>query len=445
MRKKTYIAIMDFLRGVIKGTDYEGHVFAVGGCERDKRLGNLIKDIDLVVDIPNGGIRFAQFLHEHGLTTWEPVVYEHFGTAMFCLKEFPDVELEAVQTRKECYRDIESRNPDTAYGTLQDDCTRRDFTVNAFYYNISEDKELDLNGHSTEDLENKIIRTCGNPEIIFNEDPLRVLRLVRFASRLSFTIDNETFECAKKYVDRLTIISKERIHDEFMKMCGVSNFDQFSEAMFLLWDLGAFKYIIPYFDKFSHGDVYYFIRRMADFWWNAHETPSIETVFAAMLIHDEDAEKELRSLKCSNDFINEVMFLINTNNEFDDAMFDEGDYWEDEMCNFRRFMHKCGSEKRMKNMLRINSMTADEFFEWDYDFWEKGCQFNDYSAQNEKFYTYTLPVDGNDVMEVLGIEPSERVRNVLNKLWKFVWVNPDKTDKESIMNYLKYIKDNGEY
>ena len=102
------------------GREFEGHVYSVGGCERDKHLGlKEIKDIDLVVDLPNNsGIRFANWLYSIGLTISKPVVYENFGTAMFKLSAFPDEEIEVVHTRKEIYRDKNSRNPETDYGTI---------------------------------------------------------------------------------------------------------------------------------------------------------------------------------------------------------------------------------------------------------------------------------------------------------------------------------------
>lgn len=434
-----YKEIINAIRELIRGTRFEGKVYSVGGCERDKRLHRSIKDIDLVVALPNGGIALANYLHEIGETVFAPVVYEHFGTAMFCLKKFPDVELETVQTRKECYHDMESRNPETAYGTIQDDCTRRDFTVNAFYYDISNDKELDLNGNSENDLRDCIIRTCGDPEIIFNEDPLRVLRMVRFAAKLGFEVEEKTFECAKKYVDRLSIISRERIRDEFMKMtCPSADFYNTIDAYYLLWDLGAFKYIIPYLHKFGHKDVYRFREHMHDIVCNLVGWDNDAAFIAAMLYDDPDVEQELRDLKFTNDFIKEVMFYINTSKEFLEAMENE-DYDENEMFIFRRFMHKCGSERRMKYMLLIDGDTNDIFFDWDRNYWDEGCLFNQYSKENEKFYTYKLPVDGNDVMRVLNIGPSKKVQVALDRLLNFVFVNPDHDGREDLLAYLEQI------
>ena len=436
MKQERYEEILNRLKTLIEGSIFEGHVYSVGGCERDVKLGKPIKDIDLVVDIQNGGIMLAEWLYNNGELLWAPVIYQNFGTAMFVLKGFPDEELEAVQTRKECYRDINSRDPETAFGTIHDDCTRRDFTVNAFYRNISTGESIDFNGNSEADLEGKIIRTCGDPEIIFNEDPLRILRMVRFSSRLGFKIEDKTFECAKKYVDRLSIISRERIHDEFIKMCSVRDFSQFLTAITTIWDLGAFKYIIPYLGNLNHLQIYYLIDRIYDFWsYNVYPKP--EELFAAMLYNDPDAEEEMKELKCCNDFINEVMFYINTSKEYVKILETDEYYDENETYIFRRFMHVCGSSRKLQIVLSINSTLYDMFFDYSYGY--ECSLFRELENENMMFYGYKLPVDGNDVMNVLGIGPSEKVKIVLDRLLKFVFVNPDHSDRDSLMRYLEQI------
>ena len=217
MKLEIYEQIVSILKSIIKDTKFENHTYTVGGCERDRILGNEIKDIDIVVDLPRGGIELAEYLYENEDLVHAPVIYENFGTVMFRLIDFPDIELEAVHTRKETYRG-DSRNPETAFGTIEEDCQRRDFSVNAFYRNISTGKTYDFNGNSKKDLLNKEIRACGDPDVIFGEDPLRILRAFRFADRLGFRLDGLTFLGMNKHCDRLSIISQERITDEFNKI-----------------------------------------------------------------------------------------------------------------------------------------------------------------------------------------------------------------------------------
>lgn len=442
MTQKVYTDIMAYLRKAIKGSLYEGHVFAVGGCERDKRLGNEIKDIDLVVDLPSGGIRFANWLHKEGLTVWSPVVYEHFGTAMFCLKEFPDIELETVQTRKECYHDMESRNPETAYGTIMDDCTRRDFTVNAFYYNISEKKELDLNGNSENDLKAKIIRTCGDPDIIFTEDPLRVLRMVRFAARLGFDVEEKTMECAKKYVYRLSIISRERIHDEFLKMCEVGHFDKFKRAMCLLWDLGAFYHILPSLGMLQNEGRFDLLLKIKGV-WGVNYCPDAERLFAAMLYDCPEPESEMKELKCPNDFVGEVMFYIRNAKSFAKCFENEDEYQADEEFIFRKYAYISKNRSRLQAILSVGDYVIREyFFQIPLLSETKTNTFTDLCEENSKYFHYQLPVDGYDIMDMAGIKPGPKVKEILDHLYKFAFANPDHCDKDNILNYLKYIIEN---
>ena len=97
MTHELYIQICDYLQDIIEGTLFENHCFAVGGCVRDEILGHEIKDIDLCVDLPDGGIDFANWLYKEELLTHEPVVYPTYGTAMFQLSAFPNVEIAAIQ------------------------------------------------------------------------------------------------------------------------------------------------------------------------------------------------------------------------------------------------------------------------------------------------------------------------------------------------------------
>ncbi len=144
MDKRKYNQIRDCLRQLIKGTPFENKVFFVGGCCRDDLMGLEFKDIDMAVNLPSGGIRLAEWLNEQGHTTHSTVVYPAYQTAMFHLKAFTDDELEAVQTRKEKYNAPSCRHQETAFGSIKDDCMRRDLTINALYQNVSTGEMLDI-------------------------------------------------------------------------------------------------------------------------------------------------------------------------------------------------------------------------------------------------------------------------------------------------------------
>jgi poly(A) polymerase len=161
MKITKYREILNHLKVIIIGTEWENHLYSVGGCVRDSIMGNEIKDIDVVLDLPSGGIRFAEWMEKNHFTSGSVVTYPTYGTAMFKLASFPDVEIECVQTRKEQYHDESSRNPETAYGTLEEDAFRRDLTINAIYWDISHNRMLDITGYGVNDIKNKKIRCVG--------------------------------------------------------------------------------------------------------------------------------------------------------------------------------------------------------------------------------------------------------------------------------------------
>ncbi len=188
--------------------------YVVGGYVRDRLLGRPSKDLDIVC-IGNG-IRLAQEVAVKLRPVPRVTVYQRFGTAMIRHK---DVEIEFVGARKESYRH-DSRKPTIESGTLQDDQNRRDFTINAL--------AVSLNSHNFGEiidpfngllhLEEKLLKTPLEPGKTFSDDPLRMMRGIRFANQLGFRIEDETFRAIGKYRNRIHIVSKERINIELEKI-----------------------------------------------------------------------------------------------------------------------------------------------------------------------------------------------------------------------------------
>ena len=213
--------------------------YVIGGFVRDILLErDHKKDIDIVA--VGSGIELALKVSE--LIPFHPKVqvFKNYGTAML---RYDDIDVEFVGARKESYSH-DSRNPLVENGTLQDDQERRDLTINALAFSLNSENFGDLldpfNGVA--DLENKIIKTPLNPDITYSDDPLRMMRAIRFATQLNFQIEAESFEAISRNKERINIISGERIVDELHKILAS---EKPSVGFILLYKTGLLDIILP--------------------------------------------------------------------------------------------------------------------------------------------------------------------------------------------------------
>lgn len=228
--------IFNIIKGIIAHDSLPTYV--IGGYVRDSIMGRQSKDIDIVV--VGSGIDLARKVSKEIGPDTSLSVFKSFGTAML---KFEDSEIEFVGARKESYR-RESRKPIVENGTLEDDQCRRDFTINTLAIGLHDKqygKLIDpFNG--LDDIKNRIIRTPLNPDITFSDDPLRMMRAIRFATQLDFNIDQETLDSIHRNRERTGILSRERITDELNK---ILMSPKPSEGINLLENTGLLELIFP--------------------------------------------------------------------------------------------------------------------------------------------------------------------------------------------------------
>ena len=240
--------------------------YAIGGYVRDVFLARSSKDIDVVAI--GKGIDLATKVHQKLGADAHLSTFKNFGTAQV---KYHDLEIEFVGARKESYSH-DSRKPIVEDGSLEDDQNRRDFTVNALAIGLSKHnfgKLLDpFDG--MKDLENKILRTPLDPDITYSDDPLRMMRAIRFATQLNFSIEENSFKAISKNKERIKIVSKERISDELNKII-LSPLP--SVGFKLLFDSGLLHLIFPEMVKLqgtetinglSHKDNFYHTLEVLD-------------------------------------------------------------------------------------------------------------------------------------------------------------------------------------
>lgn len=408
--------------------------FVIGGFVRDKILKRNTKDID-VVCLGNG----IELAHKTALSLKsKPKVnfFKTFGTAQLKLN---NVEIEFVGARKESYSH-DSRKPVVMPGTLEEDQNRRDFTINALAISLNKKdygKLIDpFNG--MEDLENKIIRTPLNPDQTFSDDPLRMMRAIRFATQLNFSIEEECLESIKKQAQRLNIISKERITDELNKII-MSH--KPSIGLDLLYKCGLLDLILPqltalagteYIDNKGHKDNFYHSLQVVD-----NIAPHTQNLWLrwAALLHDigkamtkkfepghgwtfhgheifsgRMVPKIFKFLKLpTNDPMNYVKKLIElhhrpisltkeniTDSAIRRLLFDAGEEIDD-------LMTLCKADITSKNKEKVKRYSAN---------FEMVKERLKSVEENDRIRNWQPPVSGEEIMHTFGLNPSREVGNI---------------------------------
>lgn len=240
--------------------------YVIGGFVRDKLIGRKTKDVDIVC--VGDGIALARKTAGQFAPSPRVSFFKNYGTAHL---RIDGLDIEFVGARKESYR-YHSRNPEVTPGSLHDDQNRRDFTINALAVSLNKEDYGDLIDpfEGRADMKNKIIRTPLDPVQTFSDDPLRMMRAIRFASQLRFYIDDPTWQGIRNNVERIRIISQERITDELNK---ILLSEKPSVGLELLYKCGLMHIVFPqmvdlagaeYKDGLGHKDNFYHTLQVVD-------------------------------------------------------------------------------------------------------------------------------------------------------------------------------------
>lgn len=463
MTKDKFLEICHYLKHILSDSDFIGHTYVVGGAVRDFIMGNEIKDVDLVVSLPLGGLNLANWLYDNDFLAYKPVLYPTYGTSMFQLKEFPDIELEAVQTRKEQYKDKNSRNPETVFGTLIEDAMRRDLTINALYYNIDSGKIEDITGQGLNDIEKHIIRVTSDPDVVYQDDPLRILRCIRFSSRFGWRIEEATFCGMIRNVHRLEIITKERIKDELNKMLLTK---KPSVALNMIRSIGATDYIATELGMtyYIHQNKYHNYNTVWEHTMMVMDNsmPRLELRMAALL-HDigktvtettdsdgnvhfyrhEFASSDmcdtiLRRLKYSNDVIRKVQIMVK--NHMRTKQFGD-DLSSMKTKSLLKLEYELGKDNfdNCLDLIDADNLSHGKGYCLPNQVKNIRKKVKELEEQGISMFSYRLPIDGNDVMRELGIPPSSKVRDCLKWAMKFAYNEPNIT-REKLLKQIKQFK-----
>jgi poly(A) polymerase len=270
MLKQPEKEVERLLQTLLPQTRWAGKVYSVGGFVRDDLLGIVSKDLDVVVEQLGGAENLARFLHQtfpnqvsqaHQLGATYPIWHLRFKSnidfdSQLYLTEGAEVDF--ADTQKESFPDPTTRQRITQFGTIEEDIARRDFTVNMLLRDLTTAGIVDYTKTGLEDLNCGILR--GHPHVdiskIFSDDPLRMIRLIRFHAKYGWKIDELTFRKAQENASRISIISGERIRDELIKIMEIG---KLASAIQMMDEMQILKFILPEIDamKGVQQDIYY--------------------------------------------------------------------------------------------------------------------------------------------------------------------------------------------
>ena len=462
MKQKDFISVITTIRDAIKGSMYENHVYCVGGSVRDFYLVRDIKDIDLVVDLKNGAYSFGVFLRNALKIQKEPISFKRYGTVLINV-DIPNVglvPLEITSTRKDLRKKGMSVSIYSAEDvSIDEDSVTRDLTINSFYLNISSLKLYDPTKLGRDDMLNHVLRTTNSPKAIFEDDPLRMLRIVRLKSQLKWGIEKETFFGIVKYASLIKNMPKERIREEFNK---ILLSDRPSEGLNMLRYSQLLKFVCPPLYKMRdfpndddvHGDLYLHTLDTIDY-----TEPILEQRLAALFhdygklsvkkkgilgklkftSHETVAKTEIRNILFNMGYsykvVDKVLFAIENHmklHPFKTSLKDMSDK------TVRRFMNLWDENANLVlGLINADNLANGVKLDQIKNF---RIRMAELKKDNDKNGKIKLPINGNDIMKELSIKEGPEVSYYLSYAKMYYIDNPNVT-ADGLIEYLKTKKE----
>lgn len=452
-------AALDYLMQLVKSGPFKGRVYLAGGAVRDMELGKDPKDLDVVVTGGiDAGMEFANWATKQMGNYKEfsnPVLFPTYGTAKFMLTgithngiDLSDIDIEAVATRKEKYT-TGSRKPEVSAGDLADDVNRRDFTVNSLLKDLSTGEILDLTGKGKEDIKKGLVQTPLNPDVIFTEDPLRILRAARFAIKYDWDLPMFMLRAMKRNSIQLKNISHERIRDELDKMLLTGSPQR---AIKLLKITGVLDYVIPEFKDaynmtqnihhkhtvFKHSlDVLSktqpnLIQRLMGLFHDIGKTVtrSVTPTGVHFYQHEDEGEKITRDvmkrLKYPNELIDAVAIGVRNHMRLKHGGDDTVKLTDKTL---RKFKVEMGDNLQdILSLIHADNISHSEASSMpnQIDNVKKRLEQLNVTVSKPK-----LPINGNDLIQ-MGVKPSPMFTNILSAVTDAWYNNPDITKEEAL-------------